>query len=225
MNGDCACHEPHARRRIVLTGGPGAGKTAVLELVRRSFCKHIRVLPEAAGIVFGGGFPREAAEASRKAAQRAIYHVQRQLELLTGDNGGPPAILLCDRGTLDGLAYWPGEPDELLREVGTDRAAELGRYDVVIHLRTPTLELGYNRTNGLRTESAPVAMEIDARIEEAWHRHPRRFVVESDADFLVKASRALEILQAELPPCCRSHFSARLSATRGPDSRSEAATG
>jgi predicted ATPase len=25
----------HARRRVVLTGGPGAGKTAVLELIRR----------------------------------------------------------------------------------------------------------------------------------------------------------------------------------------------
>ena len=30
----CACETPHERRRIVLTGGSGAGKTAVLELVR-----------------------------------------------------------------------------------------------------------------------------------------------------------------------------------------------
>ena len=34
----CACVGPHPHKRIVLTGGPGAGKTAVLELVRRSFC-------------------------------------------------------------------------------------------------------------------------------------------------------------------------------------------
>lgn len=27
----CPCTEPHQRRRVVLTGGPGAGKTAVLE--------------------------------------------------------------------------------------------------------------------------------------------------------------------------------------------------
>ena len=55
----CECAEPHERRRVVLTGGPGAGKTAVLELIRQSFCTHVKVLPEAAGIVFGGGFPRE----------------------------------------------------------------------------------------------------------------------------------------------------------------------
>ncbi len=51
----CACRQRHDMRRIVLTGGPGAGKTAVLELVRQEFCAHVTVLPEAAGIVFGGG--------------------------------------------------------------------------------------------------------------------------------------------------------------------------
>ena len=54
----CACEDAHTRRRIVMTGGPGAGKTAVLELVRVHFCEHIKVLNEAASIVFGGGFPR-----------------------------------------------------------------------------------------------------------------------------------------------------------------------
>ncbi|MBL0889768.1 MAG: hypothetical protein IBJ19_04065 [Gemmatimonadaceae bacterium] len=38
---------------MVLTGGPGAGKSAVLELARLFFCDHVRRLPEAAGIVFG----------------------------------------------------------------------------------------------------------------------------------------------------------------------------
>jgi nucleoside-triphosphatase THEP1 len=43
-------------RRVVLTGGPGGGKTAVLELVQRTLCEHVKVLPEAAGMVFRGGF-------------------------------------------------------------------------------------------------------------------------------------------------------------------------
>ena len=33
-------------RRVVLTGGPGAGKTAALEMIKQSFCEHVRVLPE-----------------------------------------------------------------------------------------------------------------------------------------------------------------------------------
>jgi predicted ATPase len=102
----CECSDVHDRRRVVLTGGPGAGKTAVLELIRQSFCSHVKVLPEAASVVFGGGFPREDDDACRRAAQRAIFHIQRELEIV-GDNHNP-AVVLCDRGTIDGLAYWPG---------------------------------------------------------------------------------------------------------------------
>jgi hypothetical protein len=68
----CECSDVHKRRRVVLSGGPGAGKTALLELIRQSFCSHVKVLPEAASIVFGGGFPREDDPLCRRAAQRAI---------------------------------------------------------------------------------------------------------------------------------------------------------
>ena len=44
----CACRDPHPLRRVVLTGGPGAGKTAVLELIRQSLCEHVKVLAESA---------------------------------------------------------------------------------------------------------------------------------------------------------------------------------
>lgn len=199
----CECSAPHERRRIVLTGGPGAGKTALLELIRQSFCDHVTVLPEAASIVFGGGFPRHSDLECRRAAQRAIYHVQRQLEII-GDSHNP-AIVLCDRGTLDGLAYWPGPHQEFWAALSTDRERELARYDAVIHLRTPTVELGYNYQNPLRTESAVRAGELDSLIVRAWDGHPRRRLVESSADFLDKAARALDVLRGELPDCCRGH--------------------
>jgi hypothetical protein len=163
---ECECARPHDRRRVVLTGGPGAGKTAVLELVMRSLCRHVKVLPEAAGIVFGGGFPRAPHETYRRAGQRAIFHVQRELEI-TGDVENP-AIVLCDRGTLDGLAYWPGAANDFWRETGTSLAAELARYDVVLHLRTPSQDQGYNQQNPLRTEPAGLAAEIDGRILDVW---------------------------------------------------------
>jgi predicted ATPase len=188
---------------VVLTGGPGAGKTAVLELIRQSFCKHVKVLPEAAGVVFGGGFPREDDPECKRAVQRAIFHVQRELEHVADRHN--PAIVLCDRGTLDGLAYWPGSQVEFCASLGTALQEELARYDAVIHLRTPTSDHGYNRQNPLRTESAAAAAEIDARILHAWQAHPRRFVVESTPEFLDKAARTLEILRGEMPDCCRSH--------------------
>ena len=200
---ECQCATTHKRRRVVLTGGPGAGKTAVLELIRQSFCEHVKVLPEAAGVIFGGGFPREDDPECKRAAQRAIFFVQRELEN-TGDSHNP-TIVLCDRGTLDGLAYWPGSVDEFLSSVGTTLDEQLARYDAVIHLRTPAPDHGYNHQNPLRTESAAAAAEIDVKILQAWQAHPRRFVIESTSAFLDKAAKAIDILRGEMPECCRRH--------------------
>ncbi|HZT75918.1 MAG TPA: ATP-binding protein [Vicinamibacterales bacterium] len=202
MSRSCPCHEPHPRAHIVLTGGPGAGKTAVLELVRHHFCHHVHVLPESAGIVFGGGFPRTPHAAGQRAAQRAIFYVQRELE--NAADAENAAILICDRGTVDGAAYWPG-PDTLWSGVGTTIEDQFARYQAVIHLRTPPPDEGYNHSNPLRIESARQAARIDARLLEAWRGHPRRFIVEPEADFLAKARRVIDILRGELPDCCRHH--------------------
>lgn len=199
----CDCTEIHNPRRIVLTGGPGAGKTAVLELVRQSFCRHVTVLPESAGIVFGGGFPRGVRPSLRRAGQRAVFHVQRELEASVEDED--VAIVLCDRGTIDGGAYWPG-PGEFWTAVGTTLDQEFQRYAAVIHLRTPSGASGYNHRNPLRTESAVEAAAIDARIAEIWRGHPHLHMIEPTANFLEKATRAIEIIRTEVPECCRHHI-------------------
>ncbi len=118
----CMCTAPHQPKRIVLTGGPSAGKTAVLEVLRIALCQHVHVLPEAAGILFGGGFPRSSAPAIQRPGQRAIYFVQRELEATT--IAMDAAVVMCDRGTIDSLAYWPG-PDDLWESVGSSYADEL----------------------------------------------------------------------------------------------------
>lgn len=209
MRSPCECRERHVRRRIVLTGGPGAGKTAVLELLRHSLCEHVAVLPEAAGIVFGGGFPRSAVPAVRRAAQQAIYHVQLGLE--TDAESRSMGIVLCDRGVVDGSAYWPA-PGDFWHAVGSNDADALRRYDAVIHLRVPDEANGYGHQNPLRVETAQQARTIDDRILHAWENHPRQHVIEANADFMTKAQQALAILQAELPACCRDHTTHALAA-------------
>lgn len=187
-------------KRVVVTGGPGAGKTAVLELARRNLCAHVHVLPESARIVLGGGFPRGVSTFARRCAQRAIFHVQSQLEAMIADHDDV-VLALCDRGTIDGLAYWPGDPKDFFEQLGTTLEAQLARYDAVIHLRTPDGE-GY-RNDAVRIETEREAHEIDARLVEVWSAHPRRVVIDSTTDFLVKAERALAFLRDELPEPCR----------------------
>jgi len=67
------------------------------------------VVPEAATLLFTGGFPRVMEAHARRAAQAAIFHLQRNLEDVQAARF-PERILLCDRGTADGTAYWPDEP-------------------------------------------------------------------------------------------------------------------
>lgn len=199
----CRCSlDAHAPKLVVLTGGPGAGKTAVLEMARRHFCPHVAILPEAASIIFGGGFIRRETLPAKKAAQRAIFHVQRELERIVVEEK-KYGIVLCDRGTLDGLAYWPNSEESFWKETGTNRKDEFARYAAVIHLKTPNATDGYNHDNPVRLETASEAAKIDERIAMAWAGHPHQHAVESSHEFVDKAALALELIRSELPVCCQ----------------------
>src|SRR6476659_1791324 len=115
MNGRC---------RIVLTGGPGAGKTTAADLFRREIGERVVVVPEAATLPFSGGFPRVTEAQARRSTQSAIYHLQKNLEDVQSARF-PERILLCDRGTVDGAAYWPEEPAAFFAALGTTEAEEL----------------------------------------------------------------------------------------------------
>jgi hypothetical protein len=199
----CSCesgrHEP---RFIAVTGGPGAGKTAVLEVVQRQFCEHVVVLPESASILFRGGFPRLDTPPAHRALQRGIYRIQVELERLAREHA-TAAVVLCDRGTIDGAAYWPDAPETFWRDLGTTVAVELARYAAVLHLRTPPADGGYDRSNPLRVETAEEARLRDQRILEVWAGHPARVVVDSTPRFLDKLDAAIDVILQQIPACCR----------------------
>jgi predicted ATPase len=203
----CPCKKlSYKPKLVVLTGGPGGGKTAVLEMARRYFCRHVAFAPESASIVFGGGFPRPNEPKGQRAAQRAIYHVQRELENVALASH-QTAVVLCDRGTLDGLAYWPGSRQSFCDEFRIEYEAELHRYAAVIHVEVPGLAWGYEK-NRIRNESLSEARRIHQRIAIAWRGHPRVMSVSAEAGFLDKLAHAIELLRGELPTCCQTHLHA-----------------
>jgi predicted ATPase len=180
---------------IVLTGGPGAGKTAILEIARKQLAHDATILPEAASIIFGGGFWRIQTITARMAAQRAIYYVQREMEnLVFQENIWKYA--LCDRGTIDGLAYWPRTKSLFWHELQTTQEREFSKYSAVIHLRTPSAALGYNNQNPIRIESATEAARIDSRIAEIWEKHPHYYQIPSTVNFLDKAKATLDLISS-----------------------------
>lgn len=198
----CTCQEPkHRKRLIVITGGPGAGKTTVTKLAQQILCHHIAFVPEAASVVFGGGFWREESYYARQAAQRAIYHVQKEMESFVAHTPSLAAGI-CDRGTIDSSAYWPGTETSFWASIKSTKQQELSRYAAVIHLQTPTATIGYNHENPIRIENAEKAAHIDKLLLNVWRSHPNRIVIESNLDFMAKARAAIEAIQGVLPKCC-----------------------
>jgi len=188
---------------IAVTGGPGAGKSAVLEFARRNFCSHVVEVPESASIVFGGGFWRRESIVGRRAAQRAIFHVQREMERIVLEEK-KATIGLCDRGTVDGSAYWPNTDITFWDDLQLDRAKELERYYAVIHLKSPSEDEGYTvDTNYLRIETSDQAKHIDEKIQKAWEGHPRRFFIDSHPNFLEKMAQAFQLIKGFLPKDCQ----------------------
>ena len=183
--------QENGRCRIVLTGGPGGGKTTAADLFRREIGERVVIVPEAATMVFSGGFPRCTEPPGVFAAQRAIYHVQRNLEDVQSSLY-PERILLCDRGTVDGAAYWPGAAAEFFAALGTTLEHELARYDGVIFFESAAVGgLAIEGGNPVRNETLEQAAALDAKLRKLWSRHPRFIVVRHNPSFFKKISFGL----------------------------------
>jgi len=174
--------------RIVLTGGPSAGKTTIAESLVRAYWNRLIIVPEGASILFRGGFPRDDAPEALTCQQRAIYHVQSELEELKSLERADRA-LICDRGTLDGLAYWPLSEAEFFDHVKSSMTAELCRYDWVIHLDTASQDSYQPST--IRKETFNEARLINEKIKFAWRKHPRLLLVNNHKDFSAKITNVL----------------------------------
>ncbi|HVI01389.1 MAG TPA: AAA family ATPase [Enhygromyxa sp.] len=181
--------------RIALTGGPGGGKTTAADMLRREIGERIVVVPESATMLFSGGFPRCNEPQARKAVQQAIFHVQRNLEDLQSARF-PHRVLLCDRGTIDGAAYWPSsDPNDFFTELGTTLELELARYDAVLFFETAAVgDLSIETGNPVRIESNAEAVALDTRLRSLWSQHPNFVLIHHSNSFMAKLFEGLHVL-------------------------------
>lgn len=166
-----------ARPRIVLTGGPCGGKSALIDDLRADPAWTARFLawPETASFArIAGISPAE------KLFERVVVHLAMALE--DGlDRALEPAdrrVILCHRGSLDPLAFWRQRgwsADEFFKFTGTTREAHYARYSGVIHLVTAADGAlpAYSRWPAVhRPETPEEAIALDGWLEEAWRDHP-----------------------------------------------------
>jgi predicted ATPase len=190
---------PRPPRRIAVTGGPGGGKTSVLGELARTHADRVVIVPEVATVMFAHVFPQVLDGAERCAVQRAIFHVQREVEGVYAARLRPGQVLLCDRGTPDGAGYWPGGQDAFFAAMQSRCEDEFARYDAVLFLETAAAGgLSIASGNATRVEDLATAVEIDRRLLQVWSRHPRLHRVAHRQDFATKIAEARAVLHGWL---------------------------
>jgi hypothetical protein len=162
-------------QRIVLTGGPGAGKTVIANAIVSERPDRFLLVPEAATQVYQmlGTRWNLLTLDGRREAQTRMYRLQLEQERRADEQAGGRVILL-DRGTIDGAAYWPDGTDPFWNAMGTTREAELRRYDAVIWLETAAALGLYDgsASNAVRFEDPSAALASGALLKTLWGGHP-----------------------------------------------------
>ena len=191
-------------KRIVLTGGPCAGKTTALIKVIEHFNSlgyQVFTIPEVPTMFSQAGMnyltPNKALFYE---GEKATLEVQLALEdkfMRMAEACEQPAIIVCDRGTMDISAYMKPEMwQDITQAVGTDtQRLRDDRYDAVLHLVSAAdgAERYYTTANNReRTEGLELARLLDKKIINAWTGHPRLRVINNDDDFDRKINRVVK---------------------------------
>ena len=190
-------------KKIVLTGGPCAGKTTALVKVIEHFSSlgfKVFTIPEVptmfsqAGMDYltkNPGFFYEGEKATLEIQLQLENHFMKMAEQLD-----MPTIIICDRGAMDISAYMKPEMwEEITRAIGQDSNDLRERYDAVLHLVSAAdgAEQFYTTANNSeRTEGLELARELDKKVINAWTGHPHLRVINNHENFDNKIYRVLK---------------------------------
>ena len=195
-------------KKIVLTGGPCAGKTTALVKITEYFSGFgykVFNVPEVPTIYSTAGWNYLTPNRDLYyQGERAILETQLALEnqfMRLAEVCTKPVLIVCDRGTMDISAYIsPEEWEEITQMAGTNANALFERYDAVLHLVSAAdgAEQYYTTaTNATRYEQANeeglrIARELDKKVIKAWTGHPHLRVINNHDDFEKKLNRVLK---------------------------------
>ena len=194
--------------KIVLTGGPCAGKTTALTWINNYFRDRgyiVLFVPETATELIPNGVAPWTCK-SNYDYQLTQVTLQKTKEMLfenaaKGMNA-EKILIVCDRGIIDNKAYMKeNEFKQILRNFNTTELVERDSYDAVFHLVTAAKgkEKFYSlENNNARTESIEDARRIDDKIISVWTGHPHFRIIDNSTEFEEKLERLLKEIAAFL---------------------------
>ena len=179
--------------KIVITGGPCAGKTTAMSWIQNAFTKKgymVLFVDETATELIGGGAPWKYTRCNRDyqyrltqlmlAKELAFTEIAKTFE-------AEKVLIVCDRGALDNRAYMSDEEFRyVLKSLNTNEVELRDHYDAVFHLVTAAkgAEQFYTlANNAARYETIEEARVVDDSLIASWTGHPHLRVIDNRYDF------------------------------------------
>ena len=194
--------------KIVITGGPCAGKTTAMSWIQNAFVKLgytvLFVDETATQLITGGAAPWLSA--SNRDFQLQLVRLQQAKEEAFTEIGrfmkGNKILVVCDRAAMDNCAYMTEQEfGWILKQMGTNKIALRDQYDAVFHLVTAAkgAEKYYTLANNqARTETVEEAAALDDKLIAAWTGHPHLRIIDNSTGFEEKMLRLIKEITAFL---------------------------
>ncbi len=186
--------------KIVITGGPCAGKTTGMSWIQNAFAEMgyaVIFVPETATELISGGIAPWTLS-SNLDYQLCQIKLQIEKEKVFEEAANKifntdKVLIVCDRGAIDNKAYMTdGEFKSALSALQLNEVELRDNYDAVFHLVTAAkgAEEFYTLSNNqARTETVEEAFELDDKLIAAWTGHPHFRVIDNTSGFEEKMKK------------------------------------
>lgn len=184
--------------KIAITGGPCAGKTSSLLVLKNALSAKgylVFTIPESATELMSNGATYPVCGSAVR-FQTSVFKLQTAKESLYKDiamDANKDVIILCDRGTVDCLAYLDKrEQIEFLKRNAVEKYQLLYQYDGAFFMVTAAIgasDMYGIETNAVRFESIDEAVISDRKILSEWSDHPYLCVIDNSTNFTEKLVR------------------------------------
>ena len=188
--------------KIVITGGPCAGKTTALTSIQAAFSRlgyKVVTVPEpATEFISNGVTPWECSSAEEYQWCQMRVQLTRERAFVRAVDGmdEEKVLIVCDRGMLDNRCYMTEEEfQRVIADFGCNEFQLRDDYDAVFHLVSAAKgaeEYYGTESNGARYESLEEAAALDDKFIESWTGHPYLRVIDNSTDFAGKMRRLIQ---------------------------------
>lgn len=188
--------------KIVITGGPCAGKTTALSWIQNAFTDlgyHVIFVPECATELINAGISGKTCKSVLE-FQNALMKLQIERETIyekvAKTINNDKVLIVCDRGVMDSKAYLTNlEFTTVLNELNKNEIELRDNYDGIFHLVTAAKgaeEFYTTENNKTRTETISEAKIADDRLIDAWNGHPHYRIIDNSTNFEEKIRKLIK---------------------------------